>query len=78
MHGIELPYSCGGGVCGVCLCEVKSGAEAIQEDLITTPIIPLAKDENGNPKEILACIAGIKPEMFQNSQPHTIILKRQY
>ncbi|MDR0283065.1 MAG: 2Fe-2S iron-sulfur cluster binding domain-containing protein [Candidatus Peribacteria bacterium] len=24
MHGIEIPYSCGGGVCGICLCEVKS------------------------------------------------------
>ena len=78
LHGIELPYSCGGGVCGICLCEVESGEDAIQEDLITTPIMPLAKDENGYPKEILACIAGVKSELFQKNQPHTIILKRKY
>jgi hypothetical protein len=40
--------------------------------------MPLPKDENGNPKEILACIAGIKTEVFQDHRSHTIILKRQY
>jgi len=78
MHGIELPYSCGGGVCGICLCEVPAGAELVQDDLITTPIVPLSKDEKGNPQEILACIAGVKSEFFQDTQQHTIILKRQY
>ncbi|MBR4634513.1 2Fe-2S iron-sulfur cluster binding domain-containing protein [bacterium] len=23
MHGIDIPVSCGAGVCGVCLCKVE-------------------------------------------------------
>ena len=78
MHGIDIPLACGGGVCGVCLCKVESGGEAIQPDKITTPIISLPQDENGNPKEILACVAGVKASVFTDEQPHTIVIQKAY
>ena len=78
MHGIDIPLACGGGVCGVCLCKVETGGEAIQPDKITNPIMPLPNDEQGNPKEILACVAGIKTDIFQDGKSHTIIIQKVY
>lgn len=78
MHGIDIPLACWWGVCGVCLCNVKAGAENIQADKITTPIIPLPTDDAGNPKEVLACVAGVKTDMFHDGQEHTIILQKVY
>jgi len=65
-------------MCGVCICNVESGGEAIQTDKIATPIMPLPTDEAGNPKEILACVAGVKTEMFQDGKDHSIILQKVY
>ena len=78
MHGIDIPLACGGGVCGICLCSVEEWADAIQPDKITTPIMPLPTDENGDPKEILACTAGVKSEIFNDGKSHTIILQKSY
>jgi ferredoxin len=78
MHGIDIPLACGGGVCGVCLCSVEAGGDVIQPDKITSPLIPLPIDESGNPKEILACVAGIKTSSLQDEQDHTIILQKAY
>jgi ferredoxin len=30
MHGIDIPVSCGAGVCGVCLCKVEDGKDAVK------------------------------------------------
>ena len=78
MHGIDIPLACGGGVCGVCLCQVESGGEVIQLDKIAAPIMPLPTDETGNPKEILACVAGVKTDIFNDGLEHTIILQKVY
>jgi ferredoxin len=78
MHGIDIPLACGGGVCGVCLCTVEEGGEVLQPDKITTPFIPLSQDENGNPKEILACVAGVTTQAFQDGQAHTIVIQKIY
>jgi ferredoxin len=78
MHGIDIPLACGGGVCGVCLCSVETGGEALQPDKITSPLIPLPNDEKGNPKEILACVAGVKTEILNDGQEHTIVLQKAY
>jgi ferredoxin len=78
MHGIDIPLSCGGGVCGVCLCKVEAGGEVIQSDKITTPLIPLPEDAAGNPEEILACVAGITTEAFTDGQAHTVIIQKVY
>lgn len=78
MHGIDIPLACGGGVCGVCLCKVEQWAEALESDKITTPLIPLPNDEKGNPAEILACVAGVKSEIFEKEWETVIILQKNY
>ncbi|MDR0607369.1 MAG: 2Fe-2S iron-sulfur cluster binding domain-containing protein [Candidatus Peribacteria bacterium] len=78
LHGIDIPLSCGGGVCGVCLCKVEAGGEVIQPDQVTTPWVPLPVDAAGNPAEILACVAGIKPETFTDGKAHTVVIQKVY
>ena len=78
MHGIDIPVSCGAGVCGVCLCKVEDGKEAVKWDAFNSPLMPLKSDENWNPEEDLACIAGFNPEKFNDWQDHTVVLQRAY
>ena len=77
-NGVMLPLSCGAGVCGVCLCKVEAGWEILKPDAFNTPMMPLQNDENGNPLEVLTCIAGFKPEAFTDGQNHTVVLQRTY
>ena len=35
-------------------------------------------DENNNPKQILACVGGIKSEYFDDDQEHVVVLKKMY
>lgn len=78
MHGIDIPLSCGGGVCGICMCSVEQGAEFVDEAKTSTPIMPMQRDEEGNPTEVLSCIAGVKTETFKDPLSHTIILQKTY
>ena len=78
MHGIDIPVSCGAGVCGVCLCKVEDGKDAVKWDAFNSPLMPLKNDENWNPEEVLACIAGFNPEKFDDGQDHTVVLQRAY
>lgn len=78
MHGIEILQSCGTGFCGVCLCEVLEGADGIQKDKIWDSLYDLATDEAGNPKQVLACVWGIKSEFFSDDLEHTVVLKKAY
>lgn len=78
MHGIDIPVSCGAGVCGVCLCKVEDGKEVVKWDAFNSPLMPLKNDENWNPEEVLACIAGFNPEKFNDGQNHTVVLQRAY
>lgn len=81
LQGIEIPVACGVGVCGICLCGVEDWASFVQSDLYGSPVAPLSEDENGNPKEILACVAGIKEgekDLFADEEEHVIVLKRAY
>lgn len=78
MHGIDIPVSCGAGVCGVCLCNVEDGKDAVKWDAFNSPNVPLKNDENWNPEEILTCIAGFNPEKFNDGQDHTVVLQRAY
>jgi hypothetical protein len=41
-------------------------------------LMPLKNDENWNPEEVLACIAGFNPEKFNDGQNHTVVLQRAY
>ena len=78
MHGVMIPVSCGGGVCGVCLCKVIEWKDVVKADAFNTPLMPLKSDENWNPEEVLTCIAGFNPEKLNDGQDHTVILQRTY
>jgi ferredoxin len=78
MHWINIPVSCGAGVCGVCLCKVEEWKDVVKWDAFNSPLMPRENDENWNPKEVLTCIAGFNPEKFNDWQNHTVILQRTY
>ena len=78
MHGVDIPVSCGAGVCGVCLCKVEEWKDAVKADAFNSPLMPLKTDENWNPMEVLTCIAWFNPEKFNDGQDHTVILQRTY
>ena len=78
MHGVDIPVSCGAGVCGVCLCKVNEWKETVKADAFNSPLMPLKTDENWNPEEVLACIGGFNPEKFNDGQDHTVVLQRTY
>ena len=78
MHGIDIPVSCGAGVCGVCLCKVEDGKDAVKWDAFNSPLMPLKSDEKWNPEEVLACIAGFNSEKFDDWEDHTVVLQRTY
>ena len=78
MHGIDIPVSCGAGVCGVCLCKVEEWNNVVKPNAFNSPLMPLKEDENGNPAEVLTCIAGFNPEKFNDWQDYTVVLQRTY
>ncbi|MCR5411991.1 MAG: 2Fe-2S iron-sulfur cluster binding domain-containing protein [Patescibacteria group bacterium] len=45
LQGVEIPLSCGCGVCGICLCDVESGGEYLQDDAYGNALMPLPHDE---------------------------------
>ena len=78
MHGVEIPVSCGAGVCGVCLCKVEDGKHAVKADAFNSPLVPLKTDGNWDPEEVLACIAGFNSDKFDDWQDYTVVLQRTY
>lgn len=72
MNGIDIPVSCGGGICWVCLCQVEEWGEIVDGNKITTPIHPLADGE------ILACVAGITETAFTDGLDHQVVIQRVY
>lgn len=78
MHGVEILQSCGTGFCGVCLCDVVDGAAAIELNKTGEHIFEVAMDEENNPKQLLACVSGIKSEFFSDEKQHTVVIKKLY
>lgn len=79
LQGVEIPLSCGCGVCWICLCDVESGGEYLQDDAYGNALMPLPHDEESwSPKQILACVSGIKSEYFSDEEEHIVVLKRMY
>jgi hypothetical protein len=48
----------------------------LQIDKITTPLKPLALDDQGNPCEIFTCIGGIKSEYLKDDTIHEVCLEK--
>ena len=78
MHGVEILQSCGTGFCGVCLCDILEGAPLVQKDKTWDSLYDLATDEEGNLKQVLACVWGIKSEFFADDVEHILVLKKAY
>lgn len=75
-NGIEMPISCGMGLCSVCKCTIISWNQYIQIDKISPPILPLERNEDGSFKEVFTCIGGISSEALKDKQDHEIILEK--
>ncbi len=78
MHGIEILASCNTGFCGVCLCDCSGETNTLSIDKMWEHTFELPFDENNNPKQILACVGGIKSEYFDDDQEHVVVLKKMY
>ncbi len=76
MHGIEILKSCGAWFCGVCMCEVLEGWEAI--DVNKTENAGISTWDPKNPDHVLWCVWGIKSEMFNDEKEHVVVLKKMY
>jgi ferredoxin len=71
MNNVEIPFSCGAGACGLCLCEVIEWRELIDGAFLNHPLMELYENE------VLTCISAIKDEYFEKEWDYTIILKRK-
>ncbi|HRX63934.1 MAG TPA: 2Fe-2S iron-sulfur cluster binding domain-containing protein [Candidatus Absconditabacterales bacterium] len=69
-NNVEIPFSCGAGACGLCLCEVVEGRDLINDAFLNHAMMEL--EEN----QILTCISAIKDEVFEEEKDAEIILKR--
>ncbi len=75
-HGINFPVACGIGMCWVCKCHIRAGAEFLQIDKKTLPLKPLTKDEQGQFQEIFACVWWIRTSALQDQEEHIVILEK--
>jgi hypothetical protein len=57
---------------------VIAWAEVVQLNKTWETLFNLAKDEAWNPKQRLACVGGIKSEMFTDDKEHILIVKKAY
>ncbi len=70
-NNIEIPFSCGAGACGLCLCEVVGWRELINDSFLQHPLMEMYENE------VLTCISAVKDEYFEKEWDYTIILKRR-
>lgn len=70
-HDIEIPFSCGSGSCGLCLCEVLEWRELINDSFLQHPLMEMYENE------VLTCISAIKDEYFEKEWDFTVVLKRR-
>jgi len=72
-NNVEIPFSCGAGACGLCLCYIVSWWEYINKEYTTPSFMQLDEDQ------VLTCIAAIKDECFDDENANIeIVLKRAY
>ncbi len=75
-NNIDIPVSCCQWACYVCACKVKWGNKYIQIDKIMPPAILPERDTEGNFKEIMTCVGGIKSEYIKDQENHEVILEK--
>ncbi|EKD24672.1 MAG: hypothetical protein ACD_80C00174G0022 [uncultured bacterium (gcode 4)] len=75
-HGVEIPVSCGIGVCGVCKCKIVSWNQYVQIDKISLPMMPLERSAEGNFQEVFTCVGWISSEAIKDKEDHEVILEK--
>ena len=72
-NNVEIPFSCGAGACGLCLCYIVKWWEYINKEYTTPSFMQLDEDQ------VLTCIAAVKDECFDDKNTEIeIVLKRAY
>lgn len=72
-NNVEIPFSCGAGACGLCLCYIVQWWEYINKEYTTPSFMQLDEDQ------VLTCIAAVKDECFEGENKNIeIVLKRAY
>jgi len=67
--GIDLPISCGVGVCGFCRSKIIAGKEYIDIGKKSMPMKDLEEDE------VFVCVWGILSSALTDEEDHEIILQ---
>jgi len=72
-NNVEIPFSCGAGACGLCLCYIIKWWEYINKAYTTPSFMALDDDQ------VLTCIAAVNDECFDDENANIeIVLKRAY
>ena len=71
-YDVEIPFSCGGWACGLCLCEIVEWKELVNGSFLQNPLMQLHENE------VLTCISAVKDEYFEKGWDYTITLKRRF
>lgn len=70
-NNVEIPFSCGAGACGLCLCYIIQWWEYINKAYTNPSFMELDEDQ------VLTCIAAVKDECFDDENANIeIVLKR--
>lgn len=77
-NGIDIPIACCHWACMVCNCKIKSGAEYVQIDKITTPAILPKKNQNNEWIDVLTCVGGISSEAIKDKEVHEVVLEKVF
>ncbi len=68
-HGVDLPISCGVGVCWFCRTKILQGKEYIDIGKKSMPLKELAEDE------VFICVGGILSSALSDREQHIVILQ---
>lgn len=77
-NNVEIIQSCSEGYCWTCLCGVTLWGETVAVDKKGEHLYELEMDENDNPKQLLACVWGIKDEMIDDEKTYILNLIKTY
>lgn len=68
--GFEMPVSCCAGACFTCACRIVEGQDDVDVGLVSVPLVDIEDDQ------VLACIGGLKDQVFDDGKFHRIVLQK--
>ncbi len=60
--GVMIPVACGIGACGICVANIESGEEYIDQNMFGTGGFPIMEGQ------ILTCVSGVKTDAPKDAQ----------